>query len=297
MFTHKHYVPILKTKAGERWAIDHLTLAAKARLTPLFEIHQHKDTASADHAEDMCDGLASVWGTASAFFLDTVWLHGVTGDSTIIQKTFDYARTLSLPAIPVIRVSYDQATLDVIQDIVTQDKRGCMIRLPSTDAPGAAAAINGVVQYLKVDRDQIDLMLDYRTHPMTLAADVPQLPTINEWRTFSAASGSFPRSLAQYTLNEWHPITRHDWNSWLTGITGGNLIRNPAFADYTMRDPGPPAGGGDPSVTLKYTIADRWLVRIGRKFQAGFSTDIHGICASLEPVMHFGVPVDRAAAR
>src|SRR5689334_18626871 len=116
MFGHKHYVPILKAKAGERWAIDHLALAARGELTPLFEIHAHQKKDDIPHAQEMCDGLVSVWGTATPVFLDTIWLHGPQGDSAIIQGTFDYARTLGLQAIPVIRTTFDAAALDSVRD-------------------------------------------------------------------------------------------------------------------------------------------------------------------------------------
>jgi hypothetical protein len=281
VFGHKHYVPILKAKAGERWAIDRLSLATRKDLTPLFEIHAHKNKGDVEHAEEVCDAMSSVWGTASRFFLDTVWLHDPTGDSVVVEGTFDYARSIGLLAVPVVRLTYDAATLDIIRDIMDQDDRGCMLRLPVRDLTGADAAINGVVQYLQTTPAQIDLLVDYRHHPMDLPTDVPAVPTINAWRTFTAASGSCPRSLVGLPLNVWQPLQRHDWITWLAGVTGGGLARRPAFGDYTMRDPGPPAGGGNPPVSIKYTTASNWMARLGRRFQAGFSGDMFAICADL----------------
>lgn len=280
MFDHKHYVPILKTKAGERWAIDRLDLAARQFITPLFEIHSHKKKGDVEHAQDVCDALNNVWPD-SLFFLDTLWLHDIVGDPSILEGVFNYARAVGLQAIPVVRTTYDQATLDVIRDIDAADSRGCLVRYPASELAAAASAIPPVVAYLQIPPDRIDLMLDYRHHPMNLAGDVPSLPTVHVWRTFSAASGACPRSMATYPLNVWHQLPRHDWMTWEAGVVGGGLTRKPAFSDYTVRDPGPPVGGGDPPVSLKYTSDSHWLARLGRKFQAGFSTDIYAICADL----------------
>ncbi len=279
MFDHKHYVPILKTKAGERWAIDHLGQTIKQRLTPLFEIHAHQEKGNVPHAQEMCDGLESVWGTSSEFFLDTVWLHDATGDSATIEAIFDYARSIGLQAIPVVRVSYDPATLDVIRDIVAQDLRGCLFRLAHNHA-GAHPAINGMVSYLAIPRNQMDLLLDYRHLPMTLAAQVTSLPNLNDWRTLIAASGAFPRSITALPQNQWHQLPRHDWMTWRQAVVGG-LARRPAFSDYTIRDPGPAASFGDPSVNLRYTKDTHWLVRVGGKFRLGHAAEMHSICQSL----------------
>ena len=279
MFNHKHYLPILKTKAGERWAIDRIKSGTRPYLTPVFELHKHKTKDGESHAEEICESLSSVWGT-EPFYLDTIWLHSEFGDALLIEAVFEAARSRGLNAIPVVRVTYNQSALDVITDIVTLDHRGYMLRL-ANDHASSHHIITAIVDYIAKPRTEVDLLLDYRNHSMSLQNDVPRLPTLNDWRTFSAASGTFPRSLASLPLHSWSSVPRHDWTTWEAGVAHSTLPRKPAFADYTIRDPGPPADGGEPSANLRYAKDTDWRVNVGGKFKQGFSTDMHTICASL----------------
>jgi hypothetical protein len=279
MFDHKHYVPILKTKAGERWAIDHLPGHAADRITPLFEIHRHKSKDNTDHITEVCESLSSVWGTDRLMFLDTQWLHDPNGDSALIEWTFQKAREMGLQAVPVARVTYDEATANVMTDITNEDGHGLVLRLNHDDV-GSTPAINSFIELVDLSRSKVDLLVDYRTHAMNLAIDLPKLANIGEWRTLIASSGAFPRGLAHLQLNTWQSIQRYDWQSWLSAVTG-SLPRKPIFGDYTTRDPGPPAEGGAPSVHLRYTQSDHWMVRVGGKFQQGHAGDIYQICQTL----------------
>ena len=56
-FDHKHYVPIMKTKAGEQWALSTLSSAAGQGITPLLEVHQHKTKEHVDHVAEEPEGV------------------------------------------------------------------------------------------------------------------------------------------------------------------------------------------------------------------------------------------------
>jgi len=280
MFDHKHYVPILKTKAGERWAVGLLRPRTKSQITPLFEIHKHKKLDSAAHAEEVCEDLASIWGTNSPFFLDAIWLHDAVGDANILKAVFDAARKFGIQAIPVVRPSFSTSARAAVQRIVQKDGRGYLLRITRSDSNNAANT-TATVSAIGIAYKSVHLMLDYRSSAMNLAADLPRVPSLAQWKTVTAASGVFPRSLTALTLNSWHQVARTDWQSWLQAVTSGTLQRRPAFADYTMRDPGPPADFGAPSVNLRYTKSPHWLVRVGGKVNMGASGQMHRLCQSL----------------
>lgn len=63
MFDYKHYVPILKTKAGERWALSHLPPSDRDHLTPLLEIHPHESRSADIHSREICESFANIWQT------------------------------------------------------------------------------------------------------------------------------------------------------------------------------------------------------------------------------------------
>ncbi len=285
MFNHKHYVPILKTKSGERWAIDHTTAERRPDITPLFEIHHHNSKDDSEHAREVCEDLASIWGTDSPLFLDTVLLQPPTGDPAVIQAAFVGARDSFLQAVPVVRLSFDDASLDVISDIVEQDGRGMMIRIQQTEV-GLQPRIQEVLDHVGVTADDVHLLVDYKAIPMHLAHHIPQLPTLMAWRTLTAASAAFPRSLADVPENVWTDIERSDWLSWTNGIESG-IERRPSFGDYILRDPGPPAGGGNPPVVLKYTKEIRWMVRKHGSLQGAHAGNMHHLCASLIAMPEF----------
>jgi hypothetical protein len=48
-FSDRHYIPILKTKQGERWSLATLPPDLRAVITPLLELHPHKTLDSAQH--------------------------------------------------------------------------------------------------------------------------------------------------------------------------------------------------------------------------------------------------------
>lgn len=279
MFDHKHYVPVLKTKAGERWSVDHMG-SALGQITPVLEVHSNNKKEDADHVEEVLENLASVWREDREFFLDTIWLHGDQGDPQIIAHTFNYARGLSLPVVPVVRPSYSQATIDVVKDIMEEDKLGAMIRLTREQFTNSTV-VNDLVKLLGVDPSKIHFLMDYQRQSMALSVDLQTIPHVSAWKTFSAVSGVFPRSISYIPVGVWQDVPRSCWNSWLADAVTGKLPRIPTFGDFTVRDPGPPASGGEPSVNVRYTSADAWTCRMGGKHKLGQGPDIYQIAGDL----------------
>ena len=273
------YIPILKSKAGERWALSGLSSGTKAKLRPLIEFHQHKTKLLGDHAEEVCEAFQAAWGVDRWFYVDTIWLNGDSGSPAIVGQVYEAAEESGLKAIPVVRTTYDDATLEQLQEIVSANDRGCLLRI-TPEALDTPALIDSVIEALDVPKSKVDLLLDYRQHPMTLAEDVDNIPDLPEWRSFVAASGVFPKSLMSLPLHEWHSIPRHDWSSWQS-VIGNGLSRNPIYSDYTMRPPGAPADFGDPSVNLRYALEDHWLVQMGGKHKDGAAPQMHTIASEL----------------
>jgi hypothetical protein len=273
------YVPILKSKQGERWALSHLTPARKAKIRPLLEFHPPGAKSLGEHVESVCESLQAAWGVDRRFYVDTIWLNGSSGNPAIIADVFQATENADLRAVPVVRPTYDDASLEQLRAIISENDRGCLLRItPQTlDTP---AQIDFVINALDIHREKVDLLLDYRQHAMALANNVQNIPHLADWRLFIAASGVFPVSLANLPLHQWNEIPRYDWSSWQNAIENG-LQRDPIFSDYTMRPPGAPADFGAPSVNLRYALEDHWRVQMGGKFRDGAAPEIHTMCAQL----------------
>lgn len=272
------YVPILKTKAGDRWALSHLKPKSRTVIRPLLELHQHRSKADSEHVPAICDDLQAEWGTDRSFYLDGIWLHGETGDPSTLDIMFSAAAAASLRAIPVVRPQFSPKSLAQVSAIVEDMERGYLLRIsPNT----AANTIVAIVKAIGVGRDSIDLMIDYQKQGMSLTNDLPNIPDIGEWRRLLAASGIFPRTLQPIGLNNWTKIPRYCWRTYSDAVAGGGLPRVPIFSDFTMRDPGEPADFGEPSVNLRYTIDRDWLCKLGGKVKEGASDEMHKFCEEL----------------
>jgi hypothetical protein len=71
IFTHKHYVPVLKVKRGEKRAIQLLSPAIRKQIAPLLEIVEiAKDKTLDKHLDTAFKGLEDVVGHFPRYFLD-----------------------------------------------------------------------------------------------------------------------------------------------------------------------------------------------------------------------------------
>lgn len=124
-------------------------------------------------------------------------------------------------------------------------------------------------------------MLDYRSATPNIATDMGRVPHLGQWRRVIIASSAFPRSVSAMQQQQWVSVPRGDWMAYKAAAVDGQPARRLTFADYTLRDHGAAASGGNPPVTLKYTTDESWLVRVDGRHQAGEAGNMLQICASL----------------
>ena len=287
MLKHKHnYVPILKTKAGEMWSLRNLQPTVKAQMTPLLEMHKpdkRKDKTQKPldkHIEDVCEAIKKACGTSNVFFLDTEWINNIHGTAAAITMSLSTCRAIGLKPIPVVKINYDDQSLQAVKSAIEFDRRGCMLRLDFEDV-AAQAAIRGVLECLGLHESDVHLLLDYRENPMNLGEDVQKVTSIQQWGAFTAGSGAFPKTISTLPQKTWVDIPRHDWNTWEQSTKGGALPRNPTFSDYATRCPGAPPGGGDPHVHLRYTTERKWLLHLDGTLHDGKAENMPWICRQL----------------
>lgn len=292
MFDHKHYVPILKTKAGERWSLEHLKASSLPHITPVLEIHpprtprKNKNKPNepprlpktvTEHVSEVFEAIASIWPTGKDFFLDAHWL---VPTARTIKTVFECARTNGLNAIPVALPGYGAAVLSEISGIAQKDGRGCLLRCKPSEI--ASPLFQFGIERINLPSNLTDILIDYGDSPMaSLGKDIISIPSLKSWRTLTAASGVFPPSLKGWPQKKWFVLNRSDWTSWENEIVSGKLARKPSFSDYGTRDPQPPSEFGDPDVHLRYTKDRVWNVYQDGKHKAGGAENIFHICAQL----------------
>jgi Beta protein len=119
-FSDKHHIFITRLKRGELWALNHLSVTAKSRVTPLFEIGPveipripkqipgkpkvaaKSPKSLAKHTLDLLQPVKGDWGLLP-FFLDTCYvpLGGIPSPASL-KTIFEVARSLQLSVSSVV---------------------------------------------------------------------------------------------------------------------------------------------------------------------------------------------------
>jgi hypothetical protein len=224
-FGSGHHVFITKAKRGELWALNHLSVEARAAITPLFEMWPPKPTKTLEgHAADLLQMIKAEWGVLP-FFLDTryVPLGGVPSPASA-KIIFDVARTKQLQVVPTTSLRFAPAYQQAIRDVISADKRGVLIRLAIPDFinPGLLSGyLTGLLTVLQVRAGQTDILIDLEHRPEQIevqqlgASAMSVLPFLNDWRTVTLAAGCFPESISNVPHQTWTPVPRGDWLGWL----------------------------------------------------------------------------------
>lgn len=281
MFGVEHYVPILKGKQGEVRALSHLTDEQRTGLTPLVEIRpvDLDDDAGAptgiveEHLEGDLRELARAWGSASRIFIDPCFLD-LTEDrkdgrsnAEALPGLFDAS---GLRAVLVVRPAQD----DRYYEAARATMRGACLRLAGDDLLDDAMGdrVRDTVDALGMPAGDVDLVIDLggdmpptKTAAAMAQAVLAEIPYPQRWRTVTLAATSFPRSLSMLELGA-STLDRTEWAMWRRVGRSTGISRLPTFGDYGIAHPElfeGPAGAMRPVASIRYTVADRWLILKG----------------------------------
>jgi T4 beta protein len=307
-FSQKHHIFIAKAKRGELWALNHLSVAARGAVTPLFEMWppappqkpkapeagktalKPKSAKSLTaHATDLLQTIRNEWGTLP-LFLDTRYVPtGGIPSPTSAKTIFDIARTMQLAAVPVTSLPFAPAYQQEIRDAIAKDGRGVMLRLFITDFISAALLaqyLAGLLNVLQITSGEVDILIDLGYKPNQIeiqqlgGSAISVLPFLNDWRTVTLASGCFPGSISNAESGVWFPVPRVDWLGWLyvNSIQANGGHRLSTYGDYGVRCGGAPLNiPNRPDPNIRYSHKEKILVRKGPKTDGVMKT----ICASL----------------
>lgn len=305
MFGIDHYVPILKWKRGEQKALKETTATAKSRITPLLEIVEvpcdlDDDTPTKtveDHVEPAVEKIPGAWGVKRRFFLDPWLVSGnTTGGKTGAECAFDKAASLNLKFIPV--TGLDRPKKDIAAALKHANE-GLCLRLLLDDVPGFPATVDKFIKDHKLDRKNVDLVLDLgsvnQLQPsMILAVSkgfISAIPSVADWRTMTLAASSFPDSMGVVQANNTLLLPRNDWIAWLA-LKAQKLPRTPTYGDYAIQHP-TGVEGFDPrymhsAAAIRYTLDKQWYLLKGSSTKITSTTlQFPGLAATLQSSVHF----------
>jgi hypothetical protein len=255
MFGPSHYVPILRWKQAERFALRYLHEEDRKSITPLIELTPltFKSRNTAEHVATPLDPAQVVHQEAKKllkscanfpFFLD---LRHVAVDVVrtrakvhALEYFAEVGRSYKLALVPVTGLSRTKEYQASVAAIVKDDKRGICLRLTPADIieAGFTRSIRALLKSLRLTEDAIHLLVDYEANdPAVPSVDLllATIPNLGKWQTLSVASGAFPPDLQGFEPGN-RRIPRTDWLAWKKAVsTTKNGIRKPSFSDYTIQ--------------------------------------------------------------
>jgi hypothetical protein len=210
MFDHKHYVPIIRWKEAERLALKDLGHKEKAGVTPLIEITPRavasEGTPSITEVDWRLSKVAKEilehWGNAP-IFLDLGLIEpGIraSGGTHPVIVLFEEGRTLLPPSfIPVTALDRKLAYQDAVKAVIARDRLGLCLRLRGSQIqlPGLSSEIDRLLTMFGLAYEDVDILVDYGIIdgvPLSFAETCMRLPNLSCWRTFTVASGAFPKN-------------------------------------------------------------------------------------------------------
>lgn len=274
MFNHKHYVPILKGKRAEFPALG--ALKSNKLITPLIEAVPSVD---ADEIPRRMAAKAK-WPADKAYFIDLFFFDDEDDTTTPaaashpVRVCFAEVSKKKQIAIPVTGLSRSPGYQSAVQQVVAEQKNGVAVRLVPDDFEEGSdeldATLTALMKLFKVKASDVDLIVDAGTVAASSAGAVSQMyrasvdliPTVNDWRSLTAAASAFPLSLAQLVRDKWNSWNRHEWRGWRQLVTGKvPPSRRPAYGDYAIANPElPPSGRATILAQLRYATPDSWLI-------------------------------------
>jgi hypothetical protein len=280
MFDHSHYVPILRWKQGERFALRDLYDQDRGRMTPLIELvpsdftHERirKCGSLNDKFKKTAEQLDSCWHK-SPFFIDFCHLQAeinqIASPTPPLLLLANHARSLGLQMIPVTGMLRSAEYQTAIANVITIDKRGVCVRLTVDDVEGNRfeQELRELLLRFHLQPAHVHLLIDSElidNTDLSIARLSILLPELSKWRTFTVASGAFPPDLSNLEVGT-HEVRRSDWLAWKREVVSSRLARAPTYGDYATRHPVfmEPPPKARVSASIRYTADEHWVVMRG----------------------------------
>lgn len=259
-----HYVPVLQNKPGELNALRHLHEETWRHIRPILLFVGPKGRKQPLQAPTITNWVKRVEAAVGTrpFYVDLLRLDPAfpvataSHDVPVLERIYTIARKRGLRPIPVAHVG-EQATtrLNLVANAVIEDRQGVALRyalrrlLPP---PGTTRTqiLTDLLASIGCDVTEADLLIDleyldpdYEIEAEDLVAPLEQMVEVGDWRSVVLLGSSMPSMLGSIPEGSSGSIERREWAVW-ERLTELAPPRIPAFGDYAIQHPQPPAGGG-----------------------------------------------------
>ena len=280
----RFYVPILKAKRGEFWALAKLDLGRREVVRPLLEPVPRKDGTV--RSGELC-GAVMDWGVP--LYVDTHELGVSAAAATHARTVYDALADDDCLVIPTTGLARDPAYQSAIRDAVASHQSGVCLRLEPGDFNDLAQLpllIESLLNILEVETGDADLLIDYGhfeqagTLTQMIRANLADVPNIHGWNRLIVVAGAFPESINGHP--NWTLLDRADWIGIRDAVIGAPpLPRTPDVGDYACRSTTLPPPVPRASTNIRYLTDDKWLVKQGTSEPALWSSNMEQLAQEL----------------
>lgn len=255
------YRPMLRTKAGEATALQHLSAVAQQRIFPIFHV-------VSEPTANIATQIAQAW-SGREMALDGHFNHSVTGSPNDLVSLMNDLRANGVPVIPSIRVGAPAPLLQAVQQYLVQHGARVVVQCGLTTLSNAQAWV-AAQGWAHGDADlvvtaghvpDVDLALLEGLVIQNMSAHVTNPAT---WRSVTLASSSAPRDMGPLNRGR-NNVPRLDWRLWQD--VNQQLPFAPDYGDYGISHPemAEPPGYVMPraTVSVRYTSHDDWIIYKG----------------------------------
>lgn len=293
----KAYVPILRPKQGEIWAIRDLSELARERITPFFDVHRvqikngRKEKSLDKHLESISQQICQYWPPKKELFWDLYSIdlserlqngkHPVLGFGESLFQS-------NMVAVPTLGTDRDDSYLKAIQGLIRKGIADsiCLRILPDDlETPNEAVnEVRRILNRLGVSQSNCHLLIDMRVikesqieNTIEAVSEFTNSVDINKWKTFIFSSSSFPIDMSGYPPDSECRIPRVEIKLWDALMEAEPLIgRKSNYSDYAIINAERPdvdplrirAGG-----KIRYAIEREWIIVKGHGLHKGNKFD------------------------
>lgn len=290
----KQYVPILKCKIGDMWALRFLKSSSKKHVFPVIELVPPSEKKTVE--EQVLSAVKDIkksWQNRP-FYIDGIWLSDYETKSLKTQPLnifFNAARKENLRAIPVTGLRRSSEYQNTIKHIVKKDKKSVLLRVSQEDDLDVQKrGVRQLLQFLEVTKNDSHLMLDFghiaslqtKLLARNIESSIDSLPDLRSWNRLSVSVGAFPENLANLDKGDWNRIARKDWQSWNELVTNLSPKRQPLYSDFTIGAPSLPySGRANITVNLRYSTEKEYFVWKGYWTKTHGYDQVYKMCSDL----------------
>lgn len=296
------YMPILKGKQGELWALREQ--GHRDGIYPVIEIPRIKWDYDAErpaksvesHVNDFLRGFDRTIRSIRTCAVDGGLLDGDgSDDSTVaLQAILERSASIGQPIIPSTGLNRIASYNSVAAGFARQHATGCVVRVEREDLYDITElkySIEALLGDMRMTPEQIDLVLDFAVLREEdeqedldfIAHRLPEIPYISRWRSFWFSGGSFPEFLSNVKPDTIEYVPRIEWTIW-NGVARSMARRVPRFSDYGVAHPISPEVDGrvmNMSANIRYTTDHHWVIVKGRSTRNHGYAQFHDLCRKL----------------